>query len=204
MEKSELIRILGRTADVIEENRLYLSELDTEIGDGDHGINMARGFSAVKEKLGSYEEMNCGDILIDVGKIFIKTVAGSSGPLYGSAFKAIGKAAGGSGEISYAEFVEGLENGIGKIQSLGMAREGEKTMLDAMFPALRAMKETDDAASGIGKAVEEAAKAVEHTKEIIATKGRASYVGERSIGHQDPGATSFYLMLRTLCESLGK
>ena len=202
MNKAKLIEILGKTADVIEENKLYLTELDTEIGDGDHGINMARGFASVKEKLSDYEEMSCGEILTDVGKIFIKVVAGSSGPLYGSAFKVMGKTVGDSEEITYAQFVEGFEKGIAKIQALGMAKEGEKTMVDAMLPALRAMKATDNAADGIKSSVLAAEKAVEHTKEIIATKGRASYVGERSIGHQDPGATSFCLMLGTLNEAL--
>lgn len=202
MNKAKLIEILGTTADVIEENKLYLTELDTEIGDGDHGINMARGFASVKEKLSEYEGMSCGAILTDVGKIFIKVVAGSSGPLYGSAFKVMGKTVGDSEEITYIQFVEGFEKGIAKIQALGMAKEGEKTMVDAMLPALRAMQATDNAADGIKSAVSAAEKAVEHTKEIIATKGRASYVGERSIGHQDPGATSFCLMLKTLNEVL--
>ncbi|MBQ3426434.1 MAG: dihydroxyacetone kinase subunit L [Clostridia bacterium] len=202
MNKTKLIEILGRTADVIEENKLYLTELDTEIGDGDHGINMARGFAAVKEKLSGYEEMSCGAIFIDVGKMFIKVVAGSSGPLYGSAFKVIGKTVGDSEEVTYIQFVEGFEKGIAKIQALGMAKEGEKTMIDAMLPALREMQKADIAADGIKNAVAAAEKAVEHTKEIIATKGRASYVGERSIGHQDPGATSFYIMLKVLSEAL--
>ena len=202
MNKAKLIDIIGRTADVIEENKLYLTELDTEIGDGDHGINMARGFASVKEKLSDYEKMSCGTILIDVGKTFIKVVAGSSGPLYGSAFKVMGKTVGDSDEIAYDQFVEGFQKGVAKIQALGMAKEGEKTMVDAMLPALREMQKTDIAADGIKNAVAAAEKAVEHTKEIMATKGRASYVGERSIGHQDPGATSFWLMLRTLNEAL--
>ena len=202
MKKSELIELLGRIADVIEENKLYLTELDTEIGDGDHGINMARGFASVKEKLSDYEKMSCGEILTDVGKIFIKVVAGSSGPLYGSAFKVMGKSVGDSEEITYAQFVDGFEKGIAKIQALGMAKEGEKTMVDAMLPALRAMKVAYNAAEGIKRSVSDAGKAVEHTKEIIATKGRASYVGERSIGHQDPGATSFYIMLKVLGETI--
>lgn len=202
MKRSELIELLGRIADVIEENKPYLTELDTEIGDGDHGINMARGFASVKEKLSDYEKMCCGEILTDVGKIFIKVVAGSSGPLYGSAFKVMGKSVGDSEEITYAQFVDGFEKGIAKIQALGMAKEGEKTMVDAMLPALRAMKAADNAAEGIKRSVSDAGKAVEHTKEIIATKGRASYVGERSIGHQDPGATSFYIMLKVLGETL--
>lgn len=202
MNRENLLTLLNNMADVIEENKLFLTELDTVIGDGDHGINMARGFAKIKESLADYTDLTCGEILVNVGKIFIKVVAGSSGPLYGSAFKEMGKIVGDAEEITLDLFVEGFEKGIEKIQKLGRAVEGEKTMLDAMFPALRALKSATNAKTGFENAVAEAEKAVEHTKEIVATKGRASYVGERSIGHQDPGATSFTCLLTVVANSL--
>ncbi len=202
MNKENLLLLLETMANKIEDNKQFLTVLDAEIGDADHGINMARGFSAVKEKLPSYADLSTGSILSDVGKTLIKVIAGSSGPLYGSAFKVAGKIIGDSEEISYEQFVSSLEKGIEKIQFLGQAVENEKTMLDAMLPSLRALKERDNARDGLAFAVEEAEKGVEHTKEIVATKGRASYVGERSLGHQDPGATSYLILLTAIKETI--
>lgn len=197
-----MLLLLTAMADVIEVNKQYLTELDAEIGDADHGINMARGFSAVKDKIPTYADLSIGEILLDVGKTMIRVVAGSSGPLYGSLFKAAGKVIGDSETITYDQFTESLEKGIEKIQLLGQAVENEKTMLDAMLPSLRALKSKTDPNEGLTFAVEEAMKGVEHTKDIIATKGRASYVGERSIGHQDPGATSYLLLLTAVKEAI--
>ena len=196
MKKEQLLNLLASMAACMEENRQYLTMLDTEIGDGDHGINMARGFHAVKESLPDWSELDMGSILVQVGKTLIREVAGTSGPLYGSAIRCAGKLLGEKEEITLADFTQMLGEGIGRIQQLGKASEGEKNMLDAMLPAYRAL-----ANGGTLKDAEAAAAAgMIHTKDIVATKGRASYVGKRSLGHQDPGATSFTLLLSEIAK----
>jgi len=203
-DKAKLLEILDKVIVTMDDNKLFLTELDNVIGDGDHGINMDRGFQAVKNQMPSYQDQEPDAILKDVGKQLMKVVGGSAGPLYGSAFKKAGVYLKGKTEISMDDFIGMMETSIEQIQKLGHAVEGEKTMLDAMFPATRAMKESYAADGDYKKALQagvDAAKAgVEFTKTIIATKGRASYLGERSIGHQDPGATSFTLMLEDVAE----
>ena len=209
IDQTQLLAILKNIIEKMECEKQYLTELDNVIGDGDHGINMARGFHAVLERLGDYQTMCMGEILQDVGKTLMKTVGGSSGPLYGSAFKKAGSLLGGKEEIRTADLSQMLEAGIGQIQKLGKAKEGEKTMLDAMFPALRSLKESQKKESGNMKAalvnaVQAAEAGRDHTKDIAATKGRASYLGERSIGHIDPGAASFALMLSAAVEGIAQ
>lgn len=202
MNSEALISLLSAMADCIAENKVYLTELDIAIGDGDHGVNMDRGFAAIREKLPIYAGLSCGAILTDAGKTLIRQMAGSSGPLYGSVFKCGGKAVGEKDTVTYGDLVTTLDEGIRKIQMLGGAVEGEKTMLDAMFPALRALREESDPKAGLAKAAEAAHQAAEHTKEIIATKGRASYLGERSLGHIDPGAASFTLLMTVIRDAV--
>lgn len=199
MKSQQLCELLLKISEKIEKNKQYLTELDAEIGDADHGINMARGFAQIKADCASYSELSCGEILTSAGKTLIRVVAGSSGPLYGSMFKQLGKAVG-ENELTYSGFIDGFGKGIEKIMALGGAKEGEKTMLDAMCPALAALSAEDDVKIGFESAVNAAEKATENTKNYIATKGRASYVGERSIGHIDPGAQSFSIILRTVYE----
>lgn len=201
MNSEKLCELLVRLAGVIEENKGYLTRLDAEIGDADHGVNMARGFAQVKADCEGYVALPCGDILFSVGKSLIRVVGGSAGPLYGSFFKVIGKTVG-QGDIDFPLFLEGYEKGIEKIMALGGAKEGEKTMLDAMCPALRVLQAEGEGA--FARAAAAAEEAAEHTKDYIATKGRASYVGERSLGHMDPGACSFSLLLRTLADFLNR
>ena len=152
----------------------------------------------------TYADLEVDGILKDVGKQLMKVVGGSAGPLYGSAFKKSGVYLKGKTEITMDDFLGMMDTSIEQIQKLGHAVEGEKTMLDAMIPATRAMKESYAADGDYKKALEAGVAAaeagVEYTKTIIATKGRASYLGERSIGHQDPGATSFTLMLKDVSD----
>ncbi len=203
-DKAKLLEILKGIIAEVEEQEAYLTQLDNVIGDGDHGINLARGFKAVEAQFSAYDEMEVDGILKDVGKQLMKVVGGSSGPLYGSAFKKAGVHIKGQTEFSMEDFFGMMDDAIAQIQKLGGAKEGEKTMIDSMVPALRAMKESYAADGDYKKALQagvDAAEAgVEYTKTIIATKGRASYIGERSLGHQDPGATSFTLMLKTIAE----
>lgn len=204
-----LLNVITAIAEAIEKDKLYLTELDNVIGDGDHGINMARGFQAVMAQMEKLRTMSCGDILTETGKILMKTVGGSSGPLYGTAFRKSGTCLKGKTRVSLADLIQMLEVSMEAIMKLGKSTEGEKTMLDAMGPALRALKESGaDPTNQIAvkAALESAVKAAEdgiaYTKTIIATKGRASYLGERSIGHEDPGAVSFTLILKTICENI--
>ena len=204
MTKEQVIEILHKVAAAVEREAQFLTDLDNAIGDGDHGINLSRGFKKVEEELPAVAEKDIGAILKKVGMTLVSTVGGASGPLYGTAFMKAGDAVKDHESVSADDFIAVLEAGIGGVQLRGKAEKGEKTMLDAMLPALDAMKAagTTDAKAMFEAGVKAAKEGVEYTKTIIATKGRASYLGERSIGHQDPGATSFTVMLETIAEAL--
>lgn len=196
--------IIEGMAKKIEAEKEYLTELDNEIGDGDHGINLARGFEAVEKKLPSLAGGDIGALLKGVGMQLVSTVGGASGPLYGTAFMKAGMACKGLTEIDGPAFVKAMEAAVDGIKMRGKATEGEKTMLDALCPALKVMQDDVTAGKSLKEALQDAAQAaekgVEYTKTIIATKGRASYLGERSLGHQDPGATSSLYLLQVLAE----
>ena len=198
--KTQVIDIIHKVSAAIGENAQFLTDLDNAIGDGDHGINLARGFKKVEEELPAVAEKDIGAILKKVGMTLVSTVGGASGPLYGTAFMKAGDAVKEKEEVTAEDFTAMLEAGIGGVQLRGKAEKGEKTMLDAMIPALEAMRAagTADAKAMLAAGLKAAKEGVEYTKTIIATKGRASYLGERSIGHQDPGATSFTVMLETV------
>lgn len=196
--------IVEGMAKKIEAEKEYLTELDNEIGDGDHGINLARGFEAVEKKLPSLAGGDIGALLKGVGMQLVSTVGGASGPLYGTAFMKAGMACKGLTEIDGPAFVKAMEAAVDGIKMRGKATEGEKTMLDALCPALKVLQDDVTAGKSLKEALQDAAQAaekgVEYTKTIIATKGRASYLGERSLGHQDPGATSSFYLLQVLAE----
>ncbi len=204
-DNAKVVAILTAMKEAIDENAQFLTDLDAAIGDNDHGINMARGFKKVEADLPGVAAKDIGAILKKVGMDLVSTVGGSSGPLYGTAFMKAGAKTAGKMEIGMDDFLVMIDEAIGGVQMRGKAVAGEKTMLDAMMPARDAMK----AAAAEGKGVREvldagvaAAEAgVEYTKTIIATKGRASYLGERSIGHQDPGATSFTVLLKAIASA---
>ena len=200
ISKATVIAVIKDIAAVIEENWHFLTDLDAAIGDADHGANLHRGFNAVLQKLP--EDKDIGTILKTVGMTLVSTVGGASGPLYGTAFMKAGAFLNGKTEMDMNDFIGMMDVAIEGIMKRGKAVKGEKTMLDAMIPALDAMKasyEADgDAKKALDAGVAAAEEGIEYTKTIIATKGRASYLGERSIGHQDPGATSFTLMLKAV------
>jgi len=203
MNRDKVIEVIEKIASKIEENKLFLTELDNPIGDSDHGINLARGFSEVIKKLDTLKDKDIATILKTTGMTLVSTVGGASGPLYGTAFMYAGNVVTGKEEIDINDFVKMLEAAIDGIQKRGKAVKGEKTMLDAMMPSLDAIKENiSDTKIAFAKGVEAAKEGVEYTKTIVATKGRASYVGERSIGHQDPGATSYTILLETISENV--
>lgn len=192
-----------KTADVIIENKNYLTELDAAIGDGDHGINMARGFEKMKEKfkLSNFKKRN--EIFKITAMTLISNIGGASGPLYGTAFLNISKVIS-NDNLSLEDLIEIAEEAIAGIQKRGKAEAGEKTMLDTIIPASESLKKSRDNNIDLETALNNCLKAAEKGKEktidMKATKGRASYLGERSIGHQDPGATSSYLIIKTFIE----
>ncbi|MBR2676886.1 MAG: dihydroxyacetone kinase subunit L [Solobacterium sp.] len=202
---SRIYDCIAAIADVIEENKDFLTDLDREIGDADHGVNMARGFHAVREKLPK-DDPDIGAALKKTGMTLLSTVGGASGPLYGTAYMDAGKVAAGKTEITAEDFGEMLKAAIAGIQKRGKAERGEKTMLDSLIPAYETYTEKvaggADLVTALEAACEEARKGIEFTKTIRATKGRASYLAERSIGHQDPGATSATLTLETILKFL--
>ena len=201
-DTSKVLEIIKKIIADVDEQKLFLTELDNVIGDGDHGINLARGFDAVDAVMGTFEGKDIGAIMKAIGMKLVSTVGGASGPLYGTAFMKAGAYLNGKTEMNMDDFIGMLEVAIDGIMKRGQAVKGENTMLDAMIPALDAMKESygadGDAKKALDAGVAAAEEGIEYTKTIIATKGRASYLGERSIGHQDPGATSFTLMLKAV------
>ena len=204
LDTKQMAAIIEGMAKKIEAEKDYLTQLDNEIGDGDHGINLARGFEAVEKKLPSLAGGDIGALLKGVGMQLVSTVGGASGPLYGTAFMKAGMACKGLTELDGPVFIKAMEAAVDGIKMRGKATEGEKTMLDALCPALKVMQDEVAAGKSLKEALQDAAaaaeKGVEYTKTIIATKGRASYLGERSLGHQDPGATSSLYLLQVLAE----
>jgi len=200
IDKQAVRESIGRIAKTLKEKREFLTELDAAIGDGDHGINMDRGFNAVTLKMADIPDADIGAIFKAVGMALVSTVGGASGPLYGTAFMRAGAALAGKTELSQDDVLAGMKAALEGIQARGKAVHGEKTMLDALIPAISAFEEGQ--AEGLdnkaiwSKVLKAAQDGIEFTKTIIATKGRASYLGERSLDHQDPGATSMTLIMQ--------
>jgi dihydroxyacetone kinase-like protein len=205
MANTEKVKeVILAIAEVIAEKKLYLTQLDAAIGDGDHGLNMNKGFQAAKEKLETAALETPADILKAVGMALISKVGGAAGPLYGTAFLNASKTVAGKTELDLNDFMSMLEAALEGVKSRGKAVVGEKTMVDAIEPALEALKKAVAEGASTREAMDLAVKAAEegvaYTKTIIAKKGRASYLGERSIGHEDPGAMSSYVILKTIAE----
>ncbi|MBP9502080.1 MAG: dihydroxyacetone kinase ADP-binding subunit DhaL [Candidatus Promineofilum sp.] len=204
--KEQIVRWLESTAVVLNENKGYLTDLDSAIGDADHGTNMDRGFKKVAEKLPSVADKDIGNILKTVGMTLISSVGGASGPLYGTFFMRGGMAADAREELDDKDLVAMLQGAVNGVIERGRAQPGDKTMIDALLPALAALQEGVANGKGCSGAMADAVAAAEQgmkdTIPLQARKGRASYLGERSIGHQDPGATSSWLILNALLEAL--
>ncbi len=201
------LRWLENCAETFTAHKDELTELDAAIGDADHGANMARGFTAVKGKLGELKDKDLGAIFKTVAMTLISTVGGASGPLYGTFFLQAASAANGKMELSPDELATVFNTGLQGLVSRGKAAVGEKTMVDALVPAIAALKpvDGDSLATAIGRAVAAAKKGADSTVPLVAKKGRASYLGERSAGHLDPGAASSVMLLEALqkAESAG-
>lgn len=204
--RDQIVRWLEATAVVMQANKEYLTQLDAAIGDADHGINMARGFNKVTEKLPSVADKDIGNILKTIGMTLISSVGGASGPLYGTFFMRSGMTLAAKEELSDDDLFKMLKSGVEGILQRGRPQLEDKTMFDAWSPALEAMESAlqngQDTKSALRAAVAAAEQGMKNTIPLQARKGRASYLGERSIGHQDPGATSSYLMLKALLDTL--
>jgi phosphoenolpyruvate---glycerone phosphotransferase subunit DhaL len=203
----DTIGVVREMASAMEEHRRYLTKLDSEIGDGDHGTNMHRGFQAALERLDGADPATPADALKAVSMALISKVGGAAGPLYGTAFLRASTTLQGKDELSAEDAAEALEAALGGIKQRGKAEVGDKTIVDALEPAAEAAKnaatEADGSVAGVFRAAAEAAKeGAEATIPLVARKGRASYLGPRSAGHQDPGATSTHYLLDAAVRSL--
>ena len=200
---SDWIRAFAAT---VAENKEYLTELDSAIGDADHGINMNRGMQAVLGKMDAGESADIGTLLKTVGMTLVSTVGGAGGPLYGTLFLQMGTSAAGKSGLSGDDWAAALAAGVEGVQRRGKAELGDKTMIDALVPAVEAVRSALAGGSNLDEALRRSAEAAQEgmtaTIPLVARKGRASYLGERSANHQDPGATSSWLLLRTAAETL--
>ena len=200
MKNSELIKLFKEISKTIVDYKEELTKLDQEIGDSDHGINLARGFQVAREKLEGLEGEKIDVIIKGISRALISNVGGASGILYGSFFQKMAPIAQDKDEINLPVYIEMLEAGIGAIKQRGRSEFGEKTMLDVLIPYVDYLKKNNQQplTQLLSEATQEAKKHLEETKDRQATKGRAAYLGERSIGHIDPGAMSAFLMIETV------
>ncbi|HEX3225351.1 MAG TPA: dihydroxyacetone kinase subunit DhaL [Gaiellaceae bacterium] len=205
MDAETVRQWLNEAAASVREQRDYLTQLDAAIGDADHGTNMERGFAAVVAKLEGLDGTP-GKLLTTAGSTLVSTVGGASGPLWGTALRRAGRSLGDAEDFGGAELVDALDAALAGVVELGAAQEGEKTMVDALAPAIRALRARLDGGGDLNDALADARAAGEEgmraTTPLQASKGRASYLGERSIGHQDPGATSTALIIAALERSV--
>jgi len=205
VQTSQILTWLKSSSEIYAEQKKYLTELDTAIGDADHGNNMNRGFSKVSAQLDSLADKDIGTILKTVAMTLISSIGGASGPLYGTFFLNASKTAEGKTELSVNDMQELLKEGVAGVKMRGKAEPEDKTMIDAFDPALKAYATAAENDETIQKCLEAAASAAEKGAEdtipMIAKKGRASYMGERSKGHKDPGATSAAMLMRALSDA---
>jgi dihydroxyacetone kinase-like protein len=203
--RDQIVQWLRKSAQVLVENKAYLTDLDSAIGDADHGTNMDRGFQKVVSQLPAVEKNDIGNILKTTGMALISSVGGAGGPLYGTFYMRAGMATDGKQELTDEDLLKMFESGLEGVIQRGKANPGDKTMIDALQPAIQAFSHAitndhADTVAGMRRAVAAAEEGMRGTIPLVARKGRASYLGERSAGHQDPGATSSYLILNALLD----
>jgi dihydroxyacetone kinase-like protein len=204
VSREDVLRWLEALQQVFAENRQPLTDLDSAIGDGDFGISLDRGFTAVQTELSANPPADLRAVFQNVATVLIRTMGGTSGPLLGTFFLRAGAACAGKSDLAPADVVALFQAGVDGIQQRGKAALGDKTMLDALLPAVDAMRGALDAGNGLAEILERGAAAAESgmlaTKTMQARKGRGSYLGERSVGHQDPGATGAHLLLKAAAD----
>lgn len=203
--KNGVLEWIHNYAQVIAENKAYLTELDSAIGDADHGANMDRGFRAALEKLPGVEDQDIEKILMTVAMALLSKVGGAGGPLYSTLFMQMGKSLNAKTEFELEDWAMALDAATQGVVRLGKASPGDKTMVDALTPAVQALKDASQQGLSLEEGLIKSAKAAEEgmiaTIPLVARKGRASYLGERSAGHQDPGATSTFMLLDTAAKT---
>jgi dihydroxyacetone kinase-like protein len=202
VDRDSTLRWMTAFAEEMGEHRQELVRLDTAIGDGDHGTNMNRGMQKALEKLQASEPGDPGAVLKTVAMSLISSVGGAAGPLYGTLLLQMGNAMAGEAEVDLAGFAAAWRKGLEGVQSRGKAELGDKTMVDALSPAVTALEQAADLDSGLNAAVQAAEQGMHATTPLVARKGRASYLGERSADHQDPGATSTYYLFKSAAGAL--
>ncbi len=204
ISSATVLHWLELCAATFQQHKDELTQLDSAIGDADHGANMARGFNAVQAKLSTLKDQDIGAIFKAVAMVLISTVGGASGPLYGTFFLQASVPTAGKRELSALELGDAFQAGLDGLMKRGKADTGEKTMVDALVPALKAWRASaeESPSAAISSAVQAARQGAEATVPLVATKGRASYLGERGAGHMDPGARSSVLLLEALQESI--
>ena len=194
---------LEKLAALIEEKKEYLTDLDSAIGDADHGTNMNRGFKKAMEKMGGKEYSDFAEIFREVAMTLMSAVGGSAGPLYGTFFMKTGQALAGKNEATAEEFANAMQEGLNGIMTLGKSAPGDKTMVDALAPAIEALRSNSaDESAAWTSAADAAEEGMKATIPMLAKRGRSSYLGERSIGHQDPGATSSWYLVSCFRDAL--
>ncbi|WP_193015982.1 dihydroxyacetone kinase subunit DhaL [Proteus sp. FME41] len=203
---TQIIVWLQQCALLFEQNSDYLTDLDREIGDADHGLNMNRGFRKVQEKLPEFEGQDIGSILKNTGMTLLSNIGGASGPLFGTFFIRAAKPTASLQNLELNQLVEMVTEGVDGIVSRGKAEPNDKTMCDVWWPVVESLKNANEKNLSIKEAITQALsvaeKAAEDTLPMQARKGRASYLGERSIGHKDPGSASVVLMIQALANSI--
>ena len=203
---TQMLRALESMCDTIEDEKEYLSELDGAIGDGDHGVNMAKCFREVKKKLVASSAEDVGTLFKDAGMVVLNSVGGAMGALYGTFFLKLSQASAGKSEVNLSDLVAMFQTGEQGILDIGKANLGDKTLVDTLSPAVRAIEAAEKEGKTLAEALadfEQAAKhGMESTTDMLAQMGRASRLGERTIGHQDAGATSCYFILRSLASAV--
>jgi len=207
LDVTKAVAIVENIKEIIDANKEFLTRLDSAIGDADHGINMSRGFAKALEKVRNNQYNDIGAVFKDVAMTLMSTVGGAAGPLYGTFFMRASMKLAGQKEADLTLLAQAFREGLQGVVALGKAQLGDKTMVDALTPAIEALeaaaKQGLPLKEGLKRALDMAEKGMKDTIPLVARKGRASYLGERSAGHQDPGATSSYLILKAICEALG-
>ncbi|WP_076572034.1 MULTISPECIES: dihydroxyacetone kinase subunit DhaL [Salimicrobium] len=198
MTAEQAVTWVEKTNALIQSNKEYLTELDQAIGDGDHGLNMSRGFQEAEAKVSSSEYETVGGVFKDTATVLMSKIGGASGPLYGTAFLKMSMFLRDKPSVTQADFAEAVEEALNGMKQRGKAEQGEKTMIDVWHPVADFLKNGQNV--NAGKLVEVAEQAMEGTKDTVATKGRAAYLQDRSKGHIDPGSTSSFYLFQALAD----
>jgi phosphoenolpyruvate---glycerone phosphotransferase subunit DhaL len=206
LQLKDIVSLIDKMSEIIIENEVYFCDLDSSAGDGDFGMSLAKGFKELRAVWDELPQENIGGFLSSCGKVITEYCGGASGPIWGSAFRSAGKYASGKQNLNLAELGELLQSAVDGIQKTGGAKLGDKTLLDALIPATESLKSSsadfDNLLDAMKKAASEAVTGAENTKKIVATKGRATYLGDRSIGFPDAGAVAIGIIFTGLVKSL--